>query len=319
MVIGGTGFIGTHVVSELMADGHQTGIIAMPPPPDAGRHTGKVRVTLADIKKLSDGELEELMVGYDAFVYAAGADDRTIPKKPALAFFREANVDSLMRLITSAIRAGLHSGLVMGSYYTHFNRLRPEMKLADCHPYIQSRAEQQHLGFEKAGENFRLMFLELPFIFGSVPGSKPLWKPLVSYLNSGWPVFCPAGGTSVVSVKTVAAAAVAALLRGKAGGCYPVGEDNLTWDQLFRKLIHPQRQHPPIHPLPAWLMKSGMRVLRLLHLIRGKESGLDMRYLPAILLSETYLDLQATAGILGYDNRGMDDAYQDTIIASHYT
>jgi hypothetical protein len=206
----------------------------------------------------------------------------------------------------------------MGSYYTHFNREWPELKLAEHHPYIRSRFEQQRQGFEVAGADLRLMFLELPFIFGSVPGRKPLWTPLIAYLNSKMPSFCPDGGTSVVSVKTVAAAAVAALIRGEARGCYPIGEENMTWGQLFRKLSDSREPKPTMHHLPAWLVRFAMRMARIQHLMQGRESGLDYRYLPEILLNQTFLDAQASAVQLGYGNRGIEDAFKETIRASGY-
>jgi dihydroflavonol-4-reductase len=57
----------------------------------------------------------------------------------------------LVRLVELADRAGMKAGLVMGSYFTFFNRTRPEMKLVARHPYIRSRFEQQTRGIQAAG------------------------------------------------------------------------------------------------------------------------------------------------------------------------
>ena len=46
-----------------------------------------------------------------------------------------------------------------------------------------------------------ISMLELPYIFGSMPGKAPLWKPLIRYILSPFPLFYPAGGTTCVSVQ----------------------------------------------------------------------------------------------------------------------
>ncbi len=313
LVIGGTGFIGFHVVHSLINNGHEARVLALPPTPEGLALPAEVSVVEANLNLLPDEECIRLLSGYKAFVFAAGADDRTVPDRPALPFFMDANVKPLVRLISLSRKAGLEAGIVMGSYFTHFNRIWPEMKLAERHPYIQSRAEQQRQGFEAAGPDFRLMFLELPFIFGSVPGRQPLWTPLVRYLESGWPVFCPEGGTAVVSVKTVATAAAAALERGKAQQCYPLGEENLTWNELFARLSPTEGKKVRLRFLPAWLLESALALFGFYHRIKGKEGGLHTRYLPDILLKNTFLSAQESPILLNYRAAGMDEAFQETL------
>ncbi len=313
LVIGGTGFIGYHIVRELNNNGHTAGILALPSPAGIISLPEAVEMIPCDLNVIRDNQLSDILSGYEAFVFAAGADDRSLPDKPAYRFFKEANVVPLVRLIKLAIPAGMRSGLVMGSYFTYFNRTWPHLRLAEHHPYIRSRLDQQLSGFAAAGNDFRLMFLELPFIFGSMPGRKPLWAPLVSYLDSPWPAFCPTGGTAVVSVKTVAAAALEALLRGQSGGCYPVCEENHTWKSLFATLqIHLHRQ-PKTYPLPGWIVRSILKLTWIAHTIRRKEGGLDFRYLPDILLRKAFLPVDEDSSPLHFQRYGMDEAFRETL------
>ena len=91
------------------------------------------------------------------------------------------------------------------------------MKLGEKHPYIRSRLAQIDAALEEAGDDLSVSFLLLPYIFGTLPGKMPLWKPLIDYLDSWSPwVFYPSGGTAMVSVEEVATAAVAALEHGEA-------------------------------------------------------------------------------------------------------
>ena len=313
LVIGGTGFIGYHIVRELIKKGHSAGVLALPSPAEIIRLPEAVEMIPCDLNGIHDNQLSDILSGYEAFVFAAGADDRSLPDKPAYRFFEKANVVPLVRLINLAKPAGMRAGLVMGSYFTYFNRTWPDLRLAEHHPYIRSRLDQQQSGFKTAGNDFRLMFLELPFIFGSMPGRKPLWTPLLSYLNSPWPVFCPKGGTAVVSVKTVASAAVEALLNGTNGGCYPVGEENQTWKNLFSDLQVHLKRRPVTYPLPGRILRSVLKLTWIAHRIRGKEGGLDFRYLPDILLREAFLPVDHDSSPLHFQRYGMEEAFNDTL------
>ena len=102
----------------------------------------QVKVHLCDIASLTDDELILLFQGYDALVFAAGVDDRVTPKRPAYPFFVKHNVESVKRVFSLAREAGVKRGVVLGSYFAYFDRLWPEMKLSQHHPYIRSRVEQ---------------------------------------------------------------------------------------------------------------------------------------------------------------------------------
>ena len=319
LVIGGTGFIGYHVVKRLVASGHSAAVMALPPVSADLSLPDAVDIILADLGSLSDRELVELLQSFDSFVFAVGADDRTVPVRPAWPFFEKANVLPLVRLVRLAGEAGLKAGVVMGSYFTHFNRVKPDWKLAKNNPYIRSRVEQQARGVEAASPGFRLMFLELPFIFGSVPGRMPLWTPLVKYLNSAMPVVCPKGGTAVVPVAGVAAATVEALERGEAGGCYPVAAQNLTWEELFRKLLRPGMRNRHFYRLPGTLLRAAVASAHFMNRLKGRESGLDMRKLGRILLSELFISSDGFIRDAAGSDADMDEAFLETIAAVYET
>lgn len=82
-IIGGTGFIGYHAVRLLLARGYHISTLSLPPLPAEGLFPVEVGITLADMNALSDSEIVKLFAGQDILIFAAGADDRTTPKKPA--------------------------------------------------------------------------------------------------------------------------------------------------------------------------------------------------------------------------------------------
>ena len=85
----------------------------------------------------------DLLQGQECLVFAAGVDDRVTPQKPAYPFFQQANVQACVRVLRLAKQAGIKRAVVLGSYFAHFERLWPHLKLVERHPYIRSRVEQE--------------------------------------------------------------------------------------------------------------------------------------------------------------------------------
>jgi len=316
LIIGGTGFLGYHSALELIRRGHEVTVLALPPMPAEGLLPPEVAVILADIDAMPDGEVQKIFQKHDAVVYAAGADDRVTPPAPAYEFFYRANVASCERLFTIARKAGVKRGVLLGSYFAYFDRERPDMRLAQKHPYIRSRREQAARAIEAAGDDLVLVVLDLPYIFGAMPGRDPLWKPLVKYIASPFPFFCPRGGTIAVAVGHVAEAVAGALERGEPGGIYAVGEENLSWREMVSRLAVYTGRKKRFIPFPAILLRLSMRCLRVFHRLKGKEGGLEPLALTDIITSEMFFDPGPFREILGFGSGGLEDAFRDTVRAS---
>src|SRR2546421_564733 len=192
LVVGGTGFLGQHVVAELLGRGHHATVLAR----GRARPALPVDVLTGDVMALGRAGWAGLLDGYDGVVFAAGADDRVVPRAPAAPFFRRANVAPVAALMAAARDVGCTRAVILGSYYTFVHRQRPELRLADRHPYVASRVEQAAAARQAAGDRLPVAVLEIPFVFGSVPGRRTLWAPLVPWLRARYPLFAPPGGTA---------------------------------------------------------------------------------------------------------------------------
>jgi len=318
LIIGGTGFLGYHATIELLKHDHEVSIVGLPPAPPSGLFPPVVQIHLCDIAQLADDELISLFRGKDALIFAAGVDDRTTPKKPAYPFFVKHNVESVKRVFTLARQAGVSRGIVLGSYFAYFDRLWPEMRLAEQHPYIRSRVEQAKTAIAAGQDKMSISILELPYIFGSMPGRVPLWKPLIKYILSPFPLFYPAGGTTCVTVHLVAQAICGAVERGKPGKCYPIGGENLTWVQLLGLIGKLGGGPKKIITLPKWLVKFGALILSLMHMLQGKESGLEPVTFIDLQTKETFIDSGETRAELGYSMEDLTSALVETIRACNY-
>jgi nucleoside-diphosphate-sugar epimerase len=315
LVVGGTGFIGYHSVKEFIRRGYPVTVVARRPSSGGDLFPKEVRMVCADIDELAQEELRSLLDGHDAIVYAAGADDRTTQKAPAYDFFYKANVKSCARLFSIARQAGVKRGVLLSSYFLYFDRLWPDMKLPEHHPYIRSRKEQAEESLKVAMPDLQLMVLELPYIFGSAPGRIPLWKPLIDYIDSSFPLFYSKGGTNMIAVEHVAEAIVGAVEVGKGGERYTIGDENLTWADFLEELSDILGRKKRVITIPTFLVRVLTMLLRLTHKLQGKESGLDPVRFTDIQTLNTFFDPSPSIAALGYGRGGLRKAFRETVDA----
>lgn len=317
LVIGGTGFLGYHACLELTQRGHRVTALGIPPGPAPSLLPESVRIVLMDIATADDRAVDALMETVDAVVFAAGADDRQTPPAPAQRFFFEANVRTTVRVAAAALRARLKKMIILGSYFTYFDRQWPEMKLAEVHPYIHSRKEQMKLATDIAGDAMAVVVLELPYIFGAMPGAAPLWTPLVNYVRSGTPLVYPRGGSNMIAVEGVAQAIAGACEDIQQSSVFQIGDENLTWTQLLQLMCRAiGRKDDKVHIIDNTVLKSMSWMLDAIHSIKGLEGGLHSREFANLLVENAFFDPSASQTALGYNRGTLEQAIQATVAAS---
>lgn len=314
LIVGGTGFLGYHAVKEFLHRHYLVTVLALPPLPTPNLLPATVITKLVDMNSLSDDKIRRLLEDKDAVVYAAGADDRVVPRSPAYPFFYQANVEPNVKLIKLACEVGVKCGVLLSSYFAYFDRIWPEKRLSDYHPYIRSRREQSAQAFKAAKPGFDLKVLELPFIFGSMPGRIPLWAPLVDYICSPYPLVYTQGGTNAISARCVGKAIVGAVENGDRGR-YTIGDENITWADLITRLRDITGQRKRLWYVPPGIIKAVMLALKLKHQSQGMEAGLNPVKFSEILTSELYFDPTSSREILGYGGGDLNQALEDTVEA----
>jgi len=313
LVIGGTGLLGYHATLELLKRGHRVSVLALPPLPVPDLFPASVSIQFGNLNLMDDDAVVSLLSGQDAVVFAAGADDRVTPIRPAYPYFYKQNVEPVKRLASLGRKTGLKKLVILGSYFAYFDRTWPRMKLSTWHPYIRSRVEQTRAAIEAGGDQVAVMTLELPYIFGTMPGRLPLWKPLIKYVASNLPLLYPRGGTTCVTVTQVAQSTAGAVERGEAGKCYPVGGENLTWEQLLQKFVAAAGKRKRVIILSDGLVRLGTRLVKLLHQFQGREGGLDPVRFVELQTANTFIDPAESQFILGYSPADLDAAIRETV------
>ena len=314
-MIGGTGLLGSAAAAEFIKRGHSVKSVALPPLPEGAPIPEEMELVFGNYLELSDAELTEMMTGCDCFVFAAGVDERVEFPAPVYDYYTKYNIDPVRHLLTVAKSVGIKNSVILGSYFSYFAKEHPEMELTKKHPYIRSRIEQEEvaLSFAKDGE-MDVSVLELPYIFGTQPGRKPVWVILIEQLSNMGPItMYPKGGTTMVTVCQVAEVIVGAAERNKGGNAYPVGYYNLTWDE-FLHIVHKAMGQPnrKIIHIAKWMFKMyGVHMMNE-YKKRNVESGINAVDLAEIMCMNTFIDKKWCVS-LGVQEDDIESAIFDSV------
>ncbi|MFG1610646.1 NAD-dependent epimerase/dehydratase family protein [Actinoplanes sp. NPDC049265] len=274
-VVGGSGLIGGRIVGVLSERGHRTTTLSRTP--SKSGHA-------LDLADASVDDLRPLLREHDAVVFAARTDEQLPLKRPLHPRLRRTMVDPVVRLFAAAREEGVSRGLILGSYYTYFDRLHPEWKLAERHTYVRCRAEQAVEARAAAG--FPVSVLELPFILGPTTN----WAgPLDRWARSRAPLYAPVGGTAVASATSVALTAADALEAASAEDI-PIADENLSWHEMFARIAAAVGRSRRVGRLPASLARGGSRLGGALQALGGKETGINTGQLADLMLRDLYIE-----------------------------
>jgi nucleoside-diphosphate-sugar epimerase len=315
-IAGGTGFLGYHATHELRRRGHQVTVMARRTPSFPGYFPPDVQIRLGDLNTISDADLLEFVRGYEWVIYAAGAHASARFQGDAYTYFYNENARSAARFFKLARTGGVKRGVLLGSYFTYFDRMRPDLKLSENHPYIRSRQDQIKESFAAALPDLEVMVLELPWIFGTAPGHIPSWQPLIRYIQSPMPLFFTAGGTNMIAAVEVAQAIAGALEHGKGGELYLVGDENLTWRDLLTRIGTIIGKPKPVITIPTPLVQTLSGLFGVLRSLQGKTSGLDTSKFIHFQTTNTFFDATPARAALGYAQGGLNQALQETVQAA---
>ena len=183
-MIGGTGLLGCEAATQLIKMGHKVTSVALPPLPQGAPIPEEMEIVFGDINKKSDEEIEEMLKGNDVFIYAAGVDERVEFPHPVMDYYDKFNNAPLRRIFPLCKKVGVKRAVVLGSYFAYLTKSRPDMGLQQRNPYFKARMMQEDICKNAVDDNFSTCVLELPYIFGTQPGRKPVWTILIEQLKA---------------------------------------------------------------------------------------------------------------------------------------
>ena len=294
-MIGGTGLLGSAAAQLFIDKGHSVKTLSLPPLPEGAPIPAEMEIEFCNVNEKTDDELKEMMKGYDCFVFAAGIDERVEFPAPVYDAYYKFNIAPLKRILPICKEVGMKNAVVLGSYFSYLAKERPDMKLTEKHPYIRSRIDQENVAFSFADENFDVSVLELPYIFGTQPGRKPVWVILIEQIKRMDKLpftMYPGGGTAMLTVRQVAEVIVGAAEKSKGAKAWPISMYNMTWKE-FLKIVYAARgmgENRKILSVAPWMMRMGLDGVKKEYAEKGIESGIDVDGLADIMGLNLFID-----------------------------
>ena len=294
-MIGGTGLLGSEAARIFIERGHQVKSVALPPLPEGAPIPEEMELEFCNIYAKTDDEIKAMMEGYDCFVFAAGIDERVEFPAPVYDAYYKYNIQPLERILPLCKEIGMKSAVILGSYFAYLAKQRPDMKLTEKHPYIRSRIAQEEVAFSFADENFDVAVLELPYIFGTQPGRKPVWVILIEQIKmmDKLPLtMYPGGGTAMLTVRQVGEVIVGAAEKSKGAKAWPISMYNQTWKEFLR-IVYAARgmgENRKILSVAPWMMRMGLGKVKKEYAAKGIESGIDVDGLADIMDINLFID-----------------------------
>jgi dihydroflavonol-4-reductase len=315
LITGGTGFLGTHIVRQLVAAGERNVRVMASSVPawmkDAGVEAVEGSVTNAL-------DVTEAVRNVAAILHLAGKVSRDNEDAVEM---NKVHLEGTRILCDGAKEAGVKT-IVLASSSGTIAVTEDDQTVDETYPqpveiisqwaYYASKYYQERTAIENFdGAGRRLVILNPSLLLG--PGDERLssTKPVLDFLGRRIP-YCPSGGLNFVDARDSAAAFIAALERGKHREKYLLGAANMTFEQFFGRLERLSGIAAPRLRVPKQLAVAGSGVISSIYRNWGKASP--------VATSEVeqaehfwYFDSAKAIEELGFSPRDPQETLQDTI------
>ena len=301
LIIGGTGLLGLEAAKQLIDKNHHALGVALPPLPQGVVLPNGYTVVYENYLSMSDQRLLELLKGMQGIVFAAGIDERVEGPAPIYEMYDKYNVQPTKRILELAKTAGVKKAVILGSYFSYAHRHHPDWNLTEFHPYIRSRIAQEEIALGHAANgDMDVAVLELPYIFGTQPGRRPVWTVLLEQiLAMKKRTYYPKGGTAMVTVRQVGQAILGALTKNKGGNRYPIGYYNMNWTEMVGLFHQAAGIKRPIVTVPTWMYQLGVNHIAAQKKKSGIDMGLNMKKFTRVMTSELFISKDEGSQFLG--------------------
>lgn len=265
---GATGFIGGHVLAELLRSGYRVRALARTPVSRMLPVSEKLTIVEGDVTRA--GELVDSLRGCRYLCHAAAAYSFS-PRDRAAAVFT--NVAGTKSLLEAARIAGVEKIVMTSSSATVGPQRNGTPATEDNIASILGHASEYHRSKVLQERVALAARMPVTLILPTTPIGPGDWKPtptgkmVVDFMKGRIKATLP-GGLNVVPVEDVARAHVLALEKGRGNRRYLIGGVNLTLEQLWARLAVTCGRPAPrfLMPFPvalglAWCDEIRCRIL----------------------------------------------------------
>lgn len=265
LITGGTGFLGAHLVRQLVADGAKDIRVMATSIPDwlvgLGVETFEGSITKED-------DVKRAVEGISDIYHLAGKVSR---ERDEAREMYKVHVEGTRLLCDAAKTAGAKSIVLASSSGTIAvtedgevvpdESYPPPLDIVSRWPYYASKLYQEMAALERfQGKGLRLVIMNPSLLLG--PGDERLssTKVVLDFMARKISAV-PGGGLSFVDARDAANAFRVAMKQGQHGERYLLGVANWTFQRFFDRLQRLTKISAPKFALPAKLMVTGSQIV----------------------------------------------------------
>ncbi len=272
-ITGGDGLLGSNLVRMLLNRGHELRVLVQP-----GR-------TVNSLDGLNLEKVEGDLLNYESFKDAArdvdaifhlAANTSIWPSRSVMV--NQVNIEgtrNILRLAKeSKVKKLVHIGTANTfSFGTKENPGREDTAYKGLKyglDYMDSKWKAHQLVMAAVKEGLPALIVNPTFMLGaydSVPGSGAM---ILAVYSQKLPGYAP-GGRNYICVKDAAKGIANALEKGKIGESYIIGNENLSYKEVFGKMAVELGVKPPTRSIPKWALLVYGRFGSLLAGITGQK------------------------------------------------
>lgn len=315
LVTGGTGFLGTHIVRQLLDAGEKNLRVMASKIPDwmtdAGVEPAAGSVTNKD-------DVASAVKNISSIFHLAGKVSRDNDDAAAM---NKVHLEGTRILCEAAKEAGVTTMLLASSSGTIavsedeqvFDETFPQpVEIFSRWAYYASKYYQERAAIDNFdGDGRRLVILNPSLLLGPDDERLSSTKPVLDFLGRKIP-YSPSGGLNFVDARDAAAAFISALEKGRHREKYLLGAANMTFPEFFGRLERLSGVSAPMLKVPKKLAMAGSSMIESVFKNWGKASPVASKEVEQAEYF-WYFDSSKAVEELGFSPRDPQETLQDTI------
>lgn len=315
LITGGTGFLGTHIVRQLLASGEKNLRVMASSVPrwmtDAGVEAATGSVTDRD-------HVAEAVKNVSVILHLAGKVSRDNADAAAM---NKIHVEGTRLLCEAAKESGVQTMILASSSGTIavgedeevFDETYPQpVELISRWAYYASKYYQERTALaEFDGDGRKLVILNPTLLLGPDDERLSSTKVVLDFLGKRIP-YTPSGGLSIVDARDAAAVFIKAVEKGVHQEKYLLGAANMTFAEFFGRIERLSGVRAPALRMPKKLAVAGSTLIESVFSNWGKASPVASKEVDQAE-HFWYFDSTKAKEELGFEPRDPQETLNDTV------
>ncbi|MEO8575032.1 MAG: NAD-dependent epimerase/dehydratase family protein [Pyrinomonadaceae bacterium] len=315
LITGGTGFLGTHIVRQLLDAGEKNLRVMASSVPEWMTDAG-VEPAVGSVTKPDD--VKTAVKNVSVIFHLAGKVSRDNEDAVAM---NKVHVEGTRILCEAGKEAGVRT-MVLASSSGTIAVSEDDQVVDETFPqpvevfsrwaYYASKYYQERAALENFdGDGRRLVILNPSLLLGPDDERLSSTKPVLDFLARKIP-YTPSGGLNFVDARDAASAFISALEKGRHQEKYLLGAANMTFPQFFGRLERLSGVSAPMLKVPKGLALAGSSMIESVFKNWGKASPVASKEVEQAEFF-WYFDSVKAEQELGFTPRDPQETLQDTI------